>query len=214
MKNLVALIVAALVSISLFSQKVEIAFGSHVMNGTFNEFSNGDLTKSTYGMSAKNVYQNWGLYINYYSNKKKIYEDTVKIHKPSSFNTNVFDSTVYELKYMPYGYTAGISYSFKNRLSVFAGAGVALFRRKHAVYNYTFMPTSTGNYTEVYDSNYSERIYEYDRKFCFEMGLDYDFLKSCKWSLGIRSGFNTSTMFFGQCYAGYNFSKSSNPTKQ
>lgn len=213
MKKLIALIAAAIISISLWGQQIEIAFGSHVMNGTFNEFTSGELSKAAFGISAKNIYQNWGLYVNYYSNKKKIYGDTFLIHKPSSFNTNVFDSTVYELKYMPYGYIAGVSYSFENRISVFAGAGVAFFRRKHAVYNYTFMPTSTGNYTEIYDANYSESIYEYDRKFCFEMGLDYDFLKSWKWSLGVRGGFNTSTMFFGQCYAGYNFSKSNNPTK-
>jgi hypothetical protein len=84
---------------------------------------------------------------------------------------------------------------------------MAIFRRKHIVYNNTYMPTSSAYYTTVFDSDYSDRIYEYQRKICFEIGAYYDFLENWKWSFGIRAGFNTLTLFFGLAYLGYNFEK-------
>lgn len=175
-------------------QQIDASFGAHVMKGEY---------KSVGGLAVKSIYKRWGLYGSCYFPTVKQLGDSILVHEPSYLGPQ--DSIVYDLNYMPYGFTAGVTYSFDFRLTAYAGVGLAIYRGKHIVYDNIYMPTSTGYYTTLYSSEYSERTFEQRRKICFEIGADYDVLPNPKWAMGPRIGYNTEFKLSGQVFFGYLF---------
>jgi hypothetical protein len=182
------------------SQQVELFGGVHIL-GYAKDLQFRDYTKPCGGLAVKDVYKGFGVYGSVYAMRTKPYGDTTVIHELYEYRTQPFDSAKYDLTLMPDGWTAGLTYTFKFRLSLFAGAGVALERIKHMRYDNFYQPTATGFYTDLYSSKYTENIAG-QKRVMFELGVDYDFVAAEQWACGVRVGWNSVMKGSGQLIVG------------
>jgi hypothetical protein len=198
-------VLLVLLSISLPSQQISIHAGANFqMKGYNNEnLDLSDRGKEMVGIQFNNLYRNFGLYGSWYSSRKVVYGDFVIRHQPDF--TGPIDSIVTDSYYMPLGFSAGITYNFSPRFSVYVGAGLSKFRVKHSVANNLYMPTSTGWYNYLHESNMSETFYVCRKQVAWELGADYDLITNEGWRLGPRLGYNSSQGLTAELFLGYCF---------
>lgn len=200
-------IAAALCVCSVYSKAQQVDFfgGVHVM-GYVKGMKLMDYSKPTFGIAVKDIFNGFGIYGSIYSLRVKSYGDTTVVNALYEYRTQPFDSAKYDLNMMPFGWTSGLTYTFRFRLSIYCGAGVALHRVKHIRYDNYYNPTATGFYTNLNYSKYSETFSE-EKRPIFEFGADYDFIPSEKWACGLRVGYNSSMKISVQASLGYRFNQ-------
>lgn len=163
--------------------------------------------KGAGGFEVKEIYKHFGVYCNFYSDKIQPYGDTIVIREVPDprLSTELYDSSISDLNLMPYGATIGFNYIFPFRLSVYAGMGMAKYRIKRMQYDNMYFPSNTGWNDNLIRSEYSETVFETERKIMVEVGVDYDLIPSPLWACSVRMGYNTATRFSGQLMIGFNF---------